>query len=90
MTSTPYGTPTRDAASSPAPRRATLAQDAVTVAIGLWLIGGLFSDGWAHHNVPELEGFFTPWQPAVAVSLRRSNTSGISAIWALKRKRRTT
>lgn len=61
MTSTPYGTPTRDAASSPAPRRATLAQDAVTVAIGLWLIGGLFSDGWAHHNVPELEGFFTPW-----------------------------
>lgn len=61
MTSTPYGTPTRDAASSPAPRRTTLAQDAVTVAIGLWLIGGLFSDGWAHHNVPELEGFFTPW-----------------------------
>jgi hypothetical protein len=41
--------------------RATRAQDAVTVLAGLWLIGGLFSDGWAHHNVPDLEGFFTPW-----------------------------
>lgn len=28
---------------------------------GLWLILGLFSDGWAHHNIPELESFFTPW-----------------------------
>lgn len=28
---------------------------------GLWLILGLFSDGWAHHNIPDLETFFTPW-----------------------------
>ena len=28
---------------------------------GLWLILGLFSDGWAHHNIPDLESFFTPW-----------------------------
>lgn len=45
--------------------RATHRQDAVTVIIGLWLIVGLFSDGWAHHNVPELEGFFTPWHGAL-------------------------
>jgi len=49
--------------------RATRRQDAVTVAIGLWLIGGLFSDGWAHHNVPELEGFFTPWHAALYFGL---------------------
>ena len=49
--------------------RATRGQDAVTVAIGLWLIGGLFSDGWAHHNVPELEGFFTPWHAALYFGL---------------------
>lgn len=49
--------------------RATRRQDAVTVAIGLWLIGGLFSDGWAHHNVPELEGFYTPWHAALYFSL---------------------
>ena len=44
---------------------ATRAQDGVTVGIGAWLIGALFSDGWAHHNVPELEGFFTPWHGAL-------------------------
>ena len=49
--------------------RATRSQDAVTVLIGLWLIGGLFSDGWAHHNVPELEGFFTPWHAALYFGL---------------------
>jgi hypothetical protein len=27
----------------------------------LWFIGGLFTDGWAHNHVPELESFFTPW-----------------------------
>lgn len=40
---------------------ATRGQDAVTVLAGLWLIAGLFSDGWAHHNIPDLETFFTPW-----------------------------
>ncbi len=49
--------------------RASRGQDAVTVVIGLWLIGGLFSDGWAHHNVPELEGFFTPWHAALYFGL---------------------
>jgi hypothetical protein len=40
---------------------ATRGQDAITVLAGLWLIVGLFSDGWAHHNIPDLETFFTPW-----------------------------
>lgn len=33
----------------------------VMVLTSLWFIGGLFLDGWAHNNVPELETFFTPW-----------------------------
>jgi hypothetical protein len=33
---------------------------AVAVASG-WLIGGMWLDAWAHHNVPQLETFFTPW-----------------------------
>jgi hypothetical protein len=53
---------------------ATRAQDAVTVVIGMWLIGGLFSDGWAHHNVPELEGFFTPWHAALYFGLVLAGT----------------
>ena len=59
----------RRSATDGAGARATLRQDAVTVAIGAWLIGGLFSDGWAHHNVPELEGFFTPWHGALYLGL---------------------
>lgn len=47
------------------PRRATRHQDAVSVGAATWLIVGLFSDGWAHHNVPGLESFFTPWHAAL-------------------------
>lgn len=61
--------PAPSASHSPGGGRATFKQDAVTVAIGSWLIGGLFSDGWAHHNVPELEGFFTPWHGALYLGL---------------------
>ncbi len=27
----------------------------------LWFTAGLFTDGWAHNHIPELETFFTPW-----------------------------
>ena len=69
MIQTPWSAPTRSADHSTVEARATPMQDAATVAIGLWLIGGLFSDGWAHHNVPELEGFFTPWHGALYFGL---------------------
>jgi hypothetical protein len=36
-------------------------RDMVTTLIGAWLVTAVFSDGWAHLNVPELESFFTPW-----------------------------
>jgi hypothetical protein len=32
----------------------------VTLA-GMWTLIGLFVDGWAHINLPQLETFFTPW-----------------------------
>ena len=35
--------------------------DMATTAFGVWLILGLFVDGWAHLNRPGLESFFTPW-----------------------------
>lgn len=49
--------------------RASRRQDAVSVAAGAWLVAALFSDGWAHSNVPELEGFFTPWHGALYAGL---------------------
>lgn len=35
--------------------------DLATTGFGVWLILGLFTDGWAHLNLPGLETFFTPW-----------------------------
>lgn len=33
----------------------------VTAILSGWLVIGLFTDGWAHHDLPEFETFFTPW-----------------------------
>jgi hypothetical protein len=33
----------------------------ITSLIGLWIVTGIFIDGWAHVHIPELETFFTPW-----------------------------
>lgn len=40
---------------------ASVRENLVTVAFGGWLVLGLFTDGWAHLNLPALETFFTPW-----------------------------
>jgi hypothetical protein len=29
--------------------------------LNLWLIGGLFLDGWAHAHIKGIDSFFTPW-----------------------------
>lgn len=39
----------------------TRRDDLVTTAFGVWMVVGLFVDGWAHLNLPGLETFFTPW-----------------------------
>ena len=39
---------------------ASLRFDWVVVALGLWMIGGVHLDAWAHHKL-EVETFFTPW-----------------------------
>jgi hypothetical protein len=50
------------AADTPAgPPTTTTRQDLVTSILGLWLMIGLFVDGWAHVNLSQLETFFTPW-----------------------------
>jgi hypothetical protein len=42
-------------------QRLSAREDGVTLVLSLWLIIGLFVDGWAHNNLTELETFFTPW-----------------------------
>jgi hypothetical protein len=50
--------------------------DWAMVVVSVWWLGGLFIDGWAHSNIPQLETFFTPWHAvfysgylAVAITL---------------------
>src|SRR2546427_9735313 len=50
--------------------------DWLMVVVSVWWLGGLFIDGWAHSNLPQLETFFTPWHAvfysgflAVAITL---------------------
>lgn len=41
---------------------ASWGSDLLMIALGLWLIAGLFVDGYAHNNLRgSLETFFTPW-----------------------------
>src|SRR5437588_2640998 len=35
--------------------------DWIMVVVSVWWLGGLFIDGCAHSNIPQLETFFTPW-----------------------------
>jgi hypothetical protein len=42
--------------------RASLTENAMTIVFGLWMIAGLFVDGYAHANMRStIESFFTPW-----------------------------
>jgi len=50
--------------------------DWIMVMVCVWWLGGVFIDGWAHSNLPQLETFFTPWHAilyagylAVAITL---------------------
>ncbi len=43
------------------PRPTSDREDTITGLLGVWLLIGLFVDGWAHTNLGELETFFTPW-----------------------------
>jgi hypothetical protein len=40
-------------------------EDMITIALGFWLLAGLFIDGWAHNTGTRVETFFTPWHAAL-------------------------
>ena len=45
-----------------ADRPTSLRFDLVTVLLSVWMVGGVFVDGWAHINLASTkETFFTPW-----------------------------
>ena len=58
-------------------RESNRRRDAVTAGLGALLVGGVFTDGWAHFNRPGMESFFTPWHAALYSSL------GVMTVWLL-------
>lgn len=55
--------------------RVGVREDAITIALGFWLLGGLFIDGWAHNTNTLVESFFTPWHAAMYSGY------GANALW---------
>ncbi len=46
----------------------------------LWLIIGVFVDGWAHMNLAQLETFFTPWHALFYSGFARARPTGWPAL----------
>lgn len=65
--------------------RLTQRDQYVTIALGLWLMGGLLVDGWAHENLRQLEGFFTPWHGLFYSGYAASTARLIWLIWRGRR-----
>jgi len=59
-------------------------EDLVTGVLGLWLITGLFLDGWAHNTRPRLETFITPWH---AVFYSGFLAMSAWVVWSVHRRR---
>lgn len=57
---TQNGSDASDGGITRAPLRATRRDDALAGLGGVWMVLGLFIDGWAHRN-DKPETFFTPW-----------------------------
>jgi hypothetical protein len=60
--------------------------DWLMAALGAWLLGGLYLDGWAHIHVPALETFFTPWH-AVLYSGYLAGAVGLVVTFHRNRRR---
>ncbi|MCW5851151.1 MAG: hypothetical protein KIT87_13835 [Anaerolineae bacterium] len=64
----------------------SLGLDAWVAVCITWLIGGLFLDGWAHINLPQLETFFTPWHGVLYSGFIVTALSIMGAVWRNRRQ----
>jgi len=63
---------------------ATKKENLLTGVFGLWLIIGLFVDGYAHQNLAELETFFTPWH---GIFYSGFMATALWIAWMIRRRR---
>ncbi|MEY4530413.1 MAG: hypothetical protein RLZZ156_1134 [Deinococcota bacterium] len=58
--------------------RAGWTDNLITIVLGLWLIAGVFIDGFAHSNLRgTIESFFTPWHAILYAGFT------VSALWTM-------
>lgn len=62
---------------------ATRRENLITVTLATWLVFGLFVDGWAHNNQPELESFFTPWH---AIFYSGFTATALWMVWVIRQR----
>jgi hypothetical protein len=60
--------------------------DWLMTALGAWLHGGLYLDGWAHIHVPALETFFTPWHAVLYSGYLAGATALVVAFYRNRRR----
>jgi hypothetical protein len=63
--------------------------DLVTVLLSLWLIVGIFVDGWAHNTKPGLETFFTPWHALFYSGFAATAAWILWSVWSATRDGRS-
>lgn len=56
------------------------AESRLTIGFGLWMIAGLFLDGWAHSN-QKPDSFFTPWHGVLYSGFTAATAFGALAVW---------
>jgi hypothetical protein len=56
-------------------------EDTITIALGFWLLAGLFIDGWAHNTSTLVETFFTPWHAVLYSGYTASTLWLCGLVW---------
>ncbi|HWH32280.1 MAG TPA: hypothetical protein VNU01_06375 [Egibacteraceae bacterium] len=65
-------------------RSLTRREHLLTVGFGLWMVVGLFLDGWAHDN-NQPESFFTPWHAVLYSGFVAAGATALLIAWRDRR-----
>ena len=60
--------------------------DWLVAGLGVWFVGGLYLDGWAHIHISALESFFTPWHAVLYSGYLAHATVLVLTFWRHRRR----
>ncbi len=61
-------------------RPLSTAEEWASLGFGLWMVAGLFLDGWAHDD-GRPESFFTPWHAVLYSGFAATVLAAVAAVW---------